>query len=120
MLGWPPKAQQPCDGDLEHSGIGAKRPVGKPLGVFVPDDAAAWMAVEQPLGGVVGVRFGQAVGVSLGGDLLPVVQIERNLDESCIRDVELLIDFANGAGVLGRRAEGPDGGEMLVEGANPR
>lgn len=36
------------------------------------------MAVEQPLRGVVGVGLGQAVGVALGGDLLPVGEGRNN------------------------------------------
>jgi hypothetical protein len=34
------------------------------------------MAVEDPLGGVVGVGLGEAVGILLGSDLLPVVEVE--------------------------------------------
>ena len=37
------------------------------------------MAVEEPLGGVVGVGFGQAVGVALGSDLLPMGEVGREL-----------------------------------------
>jgi len=36
--------------------------------------------VEEPLGGVVGVGFGEAVGVLLGGDSLPALQIEGDFD----------------------------------------
>ena len=53
-LGRPAVAGQAGDGDLQRVGGGLR------------------VAVEQPLGGVVGVRLGQAVGVALGGDLLPV------------------------------------------------
>ena len=61
-FGRPAVAGQASDGDLQRVGGG--------LGV----------AVEQPLRGVVGVGLGQAVGVALGGDLLPVGEVETNLE----------------------------------------
>ena len=38
------------------------------------------VAVEQPLRGVVGVGLGQAVGVALGCDLLPVGEVEGDFE----------------------------------------
>ena len=39
------------------------------------------MALEEPLGGVVAVRFGETVRVFLGGDLLLAFEVERDLNE---------------------------------------
>ena len=114
MFGWPAVAQQPGDGDLEDGRVGAERAVGQPLGVLVPDDAPAWVTVEEPLSGVVGVGVGEAVGVPLVGDLLPVIEVEGNLDEGGVGDVEFLVDLANRLCVLRRRAESPDGGQRIV------
>ena len=70
------------------------------------------VAVEQPLRGVVGVGLGQAVGVALGGDLLPVGEVEGDFDQRGVGDVQLLVDAANGFVVFGGGAEAPDGGEV--------
>ena len=39
------------------------------------------VAVEQPLRGVVGIGLGQAVGVALGSDLLPVGEVEGDFSK---------------------------------------
>ena len=53
----------------QHTSQGHLQRVGRGLGV----------AVENPLRRVVGIGFGQAVGVAFGGDLLPVGEVERNV-----------------------------------------
>ena len=83
------------------------------LGVFVPNDAPAGVAVEDPLCGVVGIGFGETVGVAFGGDLGPVVEVEGDFDESGVGDIQLLVEFANRHGIFGRGAEGPDGREVV-------
>ena len=72
LLIGPAVAEQPGHGDLER--------VGRALRV----------ALEEPLGGVVAVGFGEAVGVFLGGDLLPAFEVEGDLDERSVRDIQLL------------------------------
>ncbi|MPM04011.1 hypothetical protein SDC9_50278 [bioreactor metagenome] len=67
-LGGPAISQEAGDGDLQHGVAGPQGSVGGPLGSIVPQDGAAWMAVEDPLGGVVGIGFREAVGVFFGGD----------------------------------------------------
>jgi hypothetical protein len=52
------------------------------------------------------------VGVLLGGDLLPVVEVEGDFDEGGVGDVEFLVDFPDGGVVVRRGAEAPDGGEV--------
>ena len=64
----PAVTEQATDGDLEDGGR---------LGL-------GGVAVEEPLGGVVGLGFGKTVGVFLSGDLLPVFEVERDFHESCI------------------------------------
>ena len=84
QLGRPAVAEQAGDGDLKHGLIGAQRAMRGPFALFVPDHRAAGMAVEDPLGRVVGVGLGEAVRVFFGGDLTPVVGIERNAFKSGI------------------------------------
>lgn len=40
---------------------------------------AKYVALEEPLGGILGVRLGEAVRVLLLGDLLPVSEVEGDL-----------------------------------------
>ncbi len=68
------------------------------------------MAVEQPLRGIVGIGLGQAVGVFLGRNLLPMGEVEGNLYKGRIGDIELLIDPPHFASERRRTAEAPDGG----------
>ena len=74
-LARPAVAEQAGHGDVERLG-GALR-----------------MAVEEPLRRVVAVRLGQAVWVFLGGDFLPVGEVEGDFDKVCIRNLQLLIEF---------------------------
>ena len=67
-----------------HGGVGLGRPAiageaGEGDVQFCPGIGVARVAMEQPLGGVVGIGFGQAVGVFFRGDLLPVGEVEREL-----------------------------------------
>ena len=75
-LARPAVAEQAGNGDVERLG-GAGR-----------------MAVEQPLGRVVAVRLGQAVGIFLGGDFLPVVEVEGDFDQRGVGDTDLLVLFS--------------------------
>jgi len=50
------------------------------------------MAVEEPLCRVVTVRLGQAIGVFLGGDFLPVGEVEIDFDQ-WTSHFERLVDF---------------------------
>ena len=63
LLRGPAVPEKAGDRDLQYGGVGAERAVGGPLAGFVPDHRAAGVAVEDPLGGVVGVGEGKAVGV---------------------------------------------------------
>ena len=45
------------------------------------------MAGEEPLRRVVAVRLGQTVRVLLGGDGLPVGEVEGNFDEGGVSDL---------------------------------
>ena len=64
---------------MQYAVIGAQRAMGSPFFLVIPDDRAAGMAVEDPLGGVVGVGFGQAIGVLVFGDLGPVFEVEGKI-----------------------------------------
>ena len=86
----PAVAEQPGHGDLER--------VGRALRV----------ALEEPLGGVVAVGFGEAVRVFLGGDLLPAFEVEGDLDQRGVRDVQLLVYTTDGGVKLVGLAEAPD------------
>ena len=90
-LARPAVAEQAGDGDVERLG------------------GACRMAVEEPLRRVVAVRLGQAVGVFLGGDFLPVGEVEGDFDEGSVRDIHLLVEFSNLALELIGGAEAPDG-----------
>ena len=82
-LGRPAVAQEAGDGDLQRVGGG--------LGV----------AVEEPLGGVVGIGLGQSVGVAFGGDLLPAFTVKGNLDQGRVGDLErLLVNLSNRARIV--------------------
>ena len=52
-------------------------------------------AVEEPLRRVVALRLGQAVGVLLRRDLLPMGKVEGDFDERGIGDVHLLVQFSS-------------------------
>ena len=67
--------------------------------------------MEDPLGGVVGIGFREAVRVLIGGDLFPVFDVEGDFDEGGVGDLQRLIDFAYRGSVLGGGAEAPDGGQ---------
>ena len=51
------------------------------------------MAVEQPLRRIARMRLRQAVRILLGGDFLPVSEVERDFDDCPFRDVELAVDL---------------------------
>ena len=68
--------------------------------------------MENPLGRVVAKGFGQAVGIALGRDFLPALQVEGDFDQRSIRDFECLVDLAHFFIVFRRGAKAPDGGEM--------
>src|SRR5262245_17425576 len=70
------------------------------------------MAFEEPLGGVVARGFREAVGVFLSGDLLPVFEVKRDLNERGVGYFKVLVVAANGIVELGGLAEAPDGGEV--------
>ncbi len=93
LLIGPAVAEQPGHGDLERVG------------------RAVRVALEEPLGRVVAVGFGEAVRVFLGGDLLPAFEVERDFDERGVGDVQLLVDSANGGVELGGLAKAPDRAE---------
>ena len=97
-------AEEAGNGDLEDGWVNARRAVAGAFGFFVPDHATTRIAVADPLGGVVGIGLREAVGVLVGGDLLPVIEVEGDFDKSACRDVQLLVDpteqramFAGGA-----------------------
>lgn len=50
--------------------------------------------MEYPLGGIVGVGFGQAVGIFFFGDLGPVVEIKGNFDQGGIGHFDALVDLS--------------------------
>ena len=94
LLIGPAVAEQPGDGDLER--------VGRALRV----------ALEEPLGRVVAVGFGEAVGVLLGGDVLPAFEVEGNLDERGVSDIHFGIDATHGRSDiwgLSKRSISPQG-----------
>ena len=80
--------------------------MGGPLLGVVPNHRTARMAVEDPLSGIIGIRMGEAVGVMLHGDPVPVIEVEWNLDQGCIGNVQLLIDSPNCFVVFWRGTEG--------------
>ncbi len=92
LFGGPAVARQAGDGDLKHGGIGAERAVGGPLPGLVPDHRSAGVAVEDPLGGIVGVGAGEAVRIFSPGCFGPVVEIEGNLRQRGVGDLERLVD----------------------------
>ncbi len=47
------------------------------------------MTIEKPLGRVAGIGLGQAIGVFLGGNFLPVGEIKGDFCERHIGDVNL-------------------------------
>ena len=49
---------------------------------------------EDPLSGIVGIGFREAVGVLIGSDLLPVIEVEGNFDEGGISDFQRLIQHS--------------------------
>ena len=51
------------------------------------------MAVEEPLRRVVAVWLGQAVRVFLGGDLLPVGEVEGDFNNYRCRNSQILINL---------------------------
>jgi hypothetical protein len=55
----------------------------------------AWMAVEEPLGGIIRVRFGEAVWVSLGGDTLPVIKVEGDGSDGFSRYDNFSVKLSN-------------------------
>ena len=71
------KADKACHSDLER--------VVRVLGV----------AVEEPLGRVVGMGHRKAIRVLACGDFLPVREIERNLNQGPICRNDLLVELAN-------------------------
>jgi hypothetical protein len=58
----PAVTEEAGSGDVQHTVVCAQRAIGGPLLLIIPDDRTTGVAVEDPLGGVVGVGFGQAVG----------------------------------------------------------
>ena len=66
------------------------------------------VAVEKPLGRVVAVGLGQTVGVFLGGDFLPVLEVEGDFDESSVCDIKLLVNFSYCFVVIGRSTITPN------------
>src|SRR5690606_20412845 len=58
QLSWPAVTEQAGDGDLQHAVIDAQFAMGGPFTVFVPDYRATRVAVEGPLGRVIGVGLG--------------------------------------------------------------
>ena len=109
---WPAVTEEACDGDVEDGFIGTERAVGECFCLFIPDDTPGRMAVKDPLGGIVGVRAGEAVGVLLLGNFLPVVEVEGGFGEGGVGDFEALVDFPDGCVVVGGGAEAPNGGEV--------
>ena len=65
------------------------------------------MAVEEPLRRVVAVRLGQAVGIFLGGDFLPVGEVEWNFDQRRIGDINLLVNSPTASLKLRRLSNTP-------------
>ena len=70
------------------------------------------MAVEYPLGRIIGVGFGQAVGVFFLCDFCPVVEVERDFDQRGVGDIQLLVNAPHLFVVFRRRTEAPDGGDV--------
>ena len=83
LLG-PAVATQPGHGDLER--------IRRALG----------MALEEPLGRVVAVGFGETVRVFLGGDLLPALEVEWDLYQGLVSNLRRLIDVLNVGDILWR------------------
>lgn len=87
QLRWPAMSEEAPNGHLEDGCVNASTPVAGSFGLFVPDHATTWVAVEDPLGGVVGIRLGEAVGVLVDRNLLPMIEVEGDLDERGVGDV---------------------------------
>ncbi|ERS84085.1 hypothetical protein Q672_19450 [Marinobacter sp. EVN1] len=51
--------------------------------------------MEDPLGGVVSVGFGQTVGVFVFADFLPITYIEGDFYQCGISYIFLLVDFSD-------------------------
>ena len=81
-LARPAIARETGDGDLERC-AGARR-----------------VAVEQPLGRVVRMRLGQPVRIAFRRNLPPIIEIEGDLDQGCVRNVEFAINVPNGIEVF--------------------
>ena len=84
LLIGPAVAEQTGHGDLER--------VGRALRV----------ALEEPLGRVVAVGLGEAVRVLLGGDLLPVLEVEGDLREKTVLNTGLIVQLTNFSSKRGR------------------
>lgn len=74
----PAVTQQASYSRMQHRCVLAQRAVGCPLGFLIPNNRAAGVPVENPLGGVIGIGLGQAVGVFFGSNGCPMVKIKRD------------------------------------------
>jgi hypothetical protein len=53
------------------------------------------MAVEQPLGRIIGMWFRKPFRILFGSNGLPPSEVERYFDKGCVRDFECAINFAD-------------------------
>ena len=97
----PAIAEQARGGGLQYGEVSAELSLGSPLLCSVPDDRPAGVAVKDPLGGIVGVGTGEAVGVPFAGDSGPMFEVEGDLDQRRIGHVEFLIDAPHRLVVFG-------------------
>ena len=74
---------------------------GGPFDLFIPDHRTTGMAVEDPLGGIIGVGLGETVGVVFLGNFGPVVEVEGDLDQGGVGDFQTLINLPHRLVVLG-------------------
>ena len=51
--------------------------------------------MKEPLGRVVGVGLGQAIGVLFLGGFGPVGEVEGNFDQGGVGDIELLVNASH-------------------------
>ena len=58
QFGRPAVTEKAGDSDVQYAVVIAQRAMGRPLLLLIPDDRATGMAMEDPLGGIVGVGFG--------------------------------------------------------------
>ena len=68
--------------------------MGGPFCFFVPNYRAAGVAVEDPLGGVIGIGFWKTMGVFFSSYFFPVIEVEGDFDKCCWGYIQFLVYFS--------------------------